>query len=85
MSVGRKAIDLTGKTFGRLTVLGRSPRKARHAIWTCDCQCGQRSEVEGQDLRDGVSQSCGCLSTDLSSQRCKARHQARQNHTQTAA
>ena len=38
-------IDLTGQKFGRLTVLYRdlkaeSLRKDRHAIWKCECECG---------------------------------------------
>lgn len=41
----RKSPDLTGKVFGRLTVLGRSekrsPRGARTTpMWECRCECG---------------------------------------------
>ena len=41
----KKSPDLTGKVFGRLTVLGRSekrnPRGARTTpMWECRCECG---------------------------------------------
>ena len=41
----KKSPDLTGKVFGRLTVIGRSdkrnPRGARTTpMWECRCECG---------------------------------------------
>jgi len=59
---GRKAVDLTGQRFDRLTVIGRAPRKARHAIWACACECGGATNAEGHDLRRGRVVSCGCWS-----------------------
>lgn len=60
-------IDLTGDTFGRLTVVrrgpnwvsptGRGPRKIR---WVCRCTCGREVVVHAQTLRSGRSKSCGC-------------------------
>ncbi len=54
--------DLTGKRFGRLTVMGRAKRKDRRgtAYWLCRCDCGRRRAVRGQNLRSGRTQSCGC-------------------------
>lgn len=59
-------IDLTGQKFGRLTVLYRDTeteklKKDRHAMWKCQCECGNQTTVVGKDLRVGKSQSCGCL------------------------
>jgi len=57
-----KLIDLTGKTFGRLTVVERSfsPRRSR-TIWICRCTCGQESDVISKHLVSGHTRSCGCL------------------------
>lgn len=33
--------------------------------WTCQCKCGKTVVVLEQNLRRGLSQSCGCLSKDI--------------------
>ena len=58
-------IDLTGKRFGRLTVLemGESryqPSGKQRIFWKCKCDCGKIKEIEGQSLRSGRTTSCGC-------------------------
>lgn len=58
---GRKALDLTDQTFGRLTVLRRGPNRGAHAAWYCLCDCGTVKHVSGRDLRYGRTKSCGCL------------------------
>lgn len=69
------AIDLTGKRFGRLTVLERNGKdKANKAIWLCQCDCGNIISIRGTDLRNNKIISCGCnkrekLSKDLIGQR----------------
>lgn len=58
-----KLIDLTGQTFGRLTVLKRDTErqiKSQQAYWICQCQCGKIKSVKGSSLRRGEIQSCGC-------------------------
>ena len=58
------AIDETGHTYGRLTVIGLSkkpPNKSRNLMWSCLCECGNYTDVSGDDLRKGSTQSCGCL------------------------
>jgi hypothetical protein len=54
--------DLTGKTFGLLTVLEQKPGpvKTAQAHWLCRCQCGQLTVVNGSSLRRGRTRSCGC-------------------------
>lgn len=58
-------IDLTGKKFGRLTVLNRAEngRTANKPVvrWKCICECGNRLITEGNSLRRGRTKSCGCL------------------------
>lgn len=54
-------IDLTGKKFGRLTVLERKYKKGNEWYWLCSCECGKTCEVCGSNLRRGRTKSCGCL------------------------
>ena len=56
-----KADDLTGKRFGRLTVLKRVGTIARRPIWRCRCDCGRKTDVRSSDLKSGNTKSCGCL------------------------
>ncbi len=56
-----KRIDLTGQKFGRLTVVEYSHTKDGVAYWRCLCDCGNASIVRGPSLREGNTQSCGCL------------------------
>lgn len=64
--------DLTGKKYGRLTVLRYAGRnKHNQPLWDCLCDCGKSSTVRGSNLTTGQTQSCGCL--------CKER--GREAHT----
>jgi hypothetical protein len=55
-------IDLTGKRFGRLTVLHlHEVSRSRGARWQCKCDCGNTALVYRKELRNGDTQSCGCL------------------------
>lgn len=58
-----RAIDLTGRRFGRLVVLGVDPdrRGCGPYRWWCRCDCGQPASVDGAKLRSGHTSSCGCL------------------------
>ena len=55
--------DLSGKRFGRWTVLERVPGNGA-AKWRCRCQCGTERIVLARSLKAGVSQSCGCLNKE---------------------
>jgi hypothetical protein len=50
-----KFIDLTGQTFGRLTVLYCAGRdRWGTSTWVCQCSCGTITEpIVGKDLRRG--------------------------------
>jgi hypothetical protein len=52
--------DLTGKTFGKLTVLNRTPNRGKYTYWLCQCVCGDTVEVRGDHLTSKAAQSCGC-------------------------
>lgn len=58
-------IDLTGQTFGSLTVIRRDGffehRSQRVIAWLCRCDCGNNHRARGQRLRSGETDSCGCV------------------------
>lgn len=62
----KKLIDLTGKIFGRLTVIEQIGNKNGEAFWACVCQCGGVKNVRSSSLRKGLTRSCGCLSRENS-------------------
>ncbi len=58
--------DLTGRTFGYLTVLeptGKQQRK--YFIWRCRCKCGKEVELTSSVLLTGNTTSCGCLRAEI--------------------
>ena len=61
-----KFIDLTGQRFGMLTVIGQGEsrvigkRKVAKSYWKCQCDCGNIKEICGDNLRNGLTNSCGC-------------------------
>lgn len=60
-------VDLTGKTFKRLTVDRMSGKKSGKPIWSCTCECGNKVDVYGCNLTTGKTVSCGCYRDELSS------------------
>lgn len=61
-----KVIDLTGQRFGSLVVIKRvqnsvAPSGQKKAMFLCVCDCGNEVTVIGANLRNGNTQSCGCL------------------------
>ena len=59
--------DITGKKFGRLTVIKFALNKGagRHSYWHCRCSCGNETISRGSHLRIGQTKSCGCLSAEV--------------------
>jgi hypothetical protein len=65
-------IDLTGKVFGRLTVIERAedyiaPNGHHSAQWLCECKCRTKIIALGLCLRNGSTKSCGSGKTKLCS------------------
>lgn len=60
-----KLQNIIGNKYGRLTVLKLHHRdeKTRQYYWTCLCECGTEVVVYGGHLKDGHTQSCGCLNS----------------------
>jgi hypothetical protein len=52
--------DLTGRKFGRLTVLKRSENIRDKTAWLCVCECGNAKVITADNLKRGVTRSCGC-------------------------
>ena len=54
--------DLTGKRFGKLTILRRSERKQRGTtLWVALCDCGKETIAAANNIKTGTTKSCGCL------------------------
>lgn len=53
--------DLTGKQFGRLTVIEKSGYVGKKIAWLCKCECDNTTIVSGSNLVTKAVQSCGCL------------------------
>lgn len=62
----RLPFDLSGRIFGRLTVLYALPRKPRRITrWVCKCTCGKTVDVSMDHLRKGNTRSCGCYRSEI--------------------
>ncbi|MBQ8401073.1 MAG: hypothetical protein IJX14_03995 [Clostridia bacterium] len=57
---GALAHDLTGRTFGELTVLQKAEKQygTGGIRWTCLCSCGKRYDVRGALLENGTRTHC---------------------------
>ena len=67
-------MDLTGQRFGRLTVVERAedyvmPSGYRAPKWLCQCDCGNLTQVQGCNLKGGVTKSCGCFQREAARKR----------------
>lgn len=79
---GRKALDLVGQKFGKLTVMERATNSKTGEIrWLCKCDCGSPKPrtVFGISLKNGTSTSCGCMRKSLQSSRMKQYHRLNPN------
>jgi len=66
------SIDLTGRVFGRLTVLGPTDRReSGNVVWRCRCACGQEILVRTAELTRGRTVSCGCYQREIHAQRLR--------------
>ena len=64
MNIAKKSVNLTGRVFGRLTVVYKI-EKSNSQKWHCICSCGREVDVCTHNLLKGVSKSCGCYQADL--------------------
>lgn len=58
---GPKPEDLTGRKFGRLSVICEAEQKWGHRHWHCRCDCGRECVAAGTELKRNRTRSCGCV------------------------
>ncbi len=63
--MSRPAIDITGRIYGRLFVVGRAPGRGRDGstLWLCKCTCGAEVTVIRCNLPR--TRSCGCYKREV--------------------
>lgn len=77
---GFRGEDLTGRKFGRLTVVGFGGFKTfpcgdRKKFWNCICTCGNKTNPLEGSIKSRKTESCGCLGSER-------RNQSRLKHGQ---
>lgn len=64
----RRGPDLTGRKFGRWTVLNRTLDSRNKTVWHCRCDCGNEGCVSASALgKRHKSMSCGCWGRKMKS------------------
>ena len=58
--MSRKALDLTGHKFGRLTATEFAGKMGLHRYWFLECECGNLALERTGHLNAGLRTSCGC-------------------------
>jgi len=53
--------NLVGFKFGRLRVISYARTSKNKAYWNCICDCGSTVVSSGESLKQGNTQSCGCM------------------------
>lgn len=70
MGRASNSLDLTGRKFGRLTVIKRMenhifPSGKQKSKWLCQCDCGNEVIVIGSNLtKENGTRSCGCYAKE---------------------
>lgn len=70
LSRGQQITPMIGKKFGKLTVLSRvedyiSPQGQKQPKYHCLCDCGNTVNIVAQSLKNGATQSCGCITISI--------------------
>jgi hypothetical protein len=78
-----KLDDLTGRTFGKLTVIEKLGNKSflsggRMILYRCLCECGNSKVVLAGNLRTGHTTSCGCVQ-EITRKTVHTKHGARRH------
>ena len=60
-----RANIITGEKFGRLTIIRNAGVINKRTHCECLCECGEKRTIAISNLRNGHSQSCGCLARDI--------------------
>lgn len=76
MSRGQKQSNMIGQRFGRWLILDYDEELSKqrgYDYYLARCDCDIERVVKGNSLRDGKSQSCGCLQREVVSKICSNR------------
>ena len=63
-------MDLTGQKYGKLLVIGYGHKEGNYHYYDCLCDCSKDLpsrlvvKIKGKHLRDGSTQSCGCIRSE---------------------
>lgn len=58
-------IDLTGRTFGRLTVISFAGLRGKTKYWNFRCECGVEKPIAASNVTTGKVVSCGCRHLEI--------------------
>lgn len=61
--------NLVGQTFNRWTVIAYVEHRNGHPYYQVQCSCGSKNIVDGCNLKNGGTKSCGCLKREIASAR----------------
>lgn len=84
---GENVVDLKGKRFGKLVVVGidlERSNKGRKTYWECQCDCGNSKSIRSDSLtskRIPKTESCGCLRLEKSKENLKKNHSHKSSKT----
>jgi len=65
IGIRTRRLDLEGRKFGRLLVLGFVGTRYEKALWKCKCECGKIVNILGNHLLRKNTRSCGCIAKEL--------------------
>ena len=62
-NIKRQTLNLKGQRFGKLVAIQPTEKRSPdgRVIWECQCDCGNICYVDTHCLKEGKTQSCGCL------------------------
>ena len=75
-----KTDDMLGEIYGRLLVVARLMNRRCNKDYPyleCYCECGTITQVHRNNLRRGLTKSCGCLRREVSTERMTKHGMAR--------
>ena len=70
MTTQKEPMDLTGQKYGKLLVIGYGHKEGNYHYYDCLCDCSKDLpsrlvvKIKGKHLRDGSTQSCGCIRSE---------------------
>lgn len=59
-----KKENLMYQRFNRLLVIAPAPSRNKKTYWQCKCDCGNICIARADQLKNGKTQSCGCLNKE---------------------